>query len=110
MAITTVRQEILGKYSIAIIASTLAGYTYGISVNLFDHIMAPLNLYQPQPVNILHISAMMVLTLIWLAIHSIEKQKNIVYPKWMLALYVKMLNASQPHPKTVTAYRNAYQF
>lgn len=110
LALTIVSQKILAKYSIAIIATALAGYAYGLSVNLFEHIIAPLNIYQPQSINILHITAMILLTGMWSTVHLTSKQKGFVYPRWLLALYVKMLNASQPHPKTVTAYRNAYQF
>ncbi len=110
LALTIVSQKILAKYSVAIIATALAGYGYGLSVNLFEHIIAPLNIYQPQSLNILHIIAMILLTGMWSTLHFTSKQKGFVYPRWLLALYVKMLNASQPHPKTVTAYRNAYQF
>ncbi|MCM8536067.1 MAG: hypothetical protein NE334_09040 [Lentisphaeraceae bacterium] len=88
----------------------LMGLVYGLSIKLVTYTLLPMNISKPLELNALHTVALSFLTVAWLAIvfrRTIENPKN--YPEWILKFYVRMLNASQPHPKTVTANRNKYK-
>ena len=73
--------------------------------------MAPMALMQPQALNGFHVAGLLALTLAWLSRLFPRKQANEApAPDWMLKGYVTALNASQPHPDTVTTHRNHYQY
>jgi len=84
---------------------------YGFNVYFIELALAPLNIDKPQAFNLIHGGGLIILIATWLAMlfgrHTLEKAN---YPQWALKLYVRMLNYSQPHPKTVTAYRKQYKF
>lgn len=107
-ALTIIRGNANGKLFIAIIATTVMGACYGFSVYLIEYILEPLGISAPQQLNFLHLIAAVVLTVSWLGMLFLRPEKQ--YPEWVLKKYVQMLNASQPHPKTVTTHRNKYQF
>lgn len=105
--------SIMRSYSfelpLAFATTIIMGSVYGFSVHLIEQPLRALGISTPQPLNALHIMALMILTAAWLFILFVRnKQKN--QADWVLKTYVQMLNASQPHPKTVTAHRNEYQF
>ena len=97
------------KFPVALIATFLMGGLYGLSVQMIKEILVPLHLSQPLPLNLIHISGMVVLTLVWLAI-LLDRQNSSDHPSdRILNLYVQSLNASQPHPDTITTHRNDYK-
>lgn len=97
------------KFPIALIATFLMGGLYGLSVQMIKVILVPLHLSQPLPLNVVHIVGMVVLTLVWLAI-LLDRQNSSEHPSdRILNLYVQSLNASQPHPDTITTHRNDYK-
>jgi len=99
------------KFPLSLLATTIMGSLYGLSIYLIEHILAPLNMLHPMPLNALHFIAFGLLFFAWVAILFLRKPiSGKPYPNWALKIYVSMLNASQPHEKTVTAHRNHYQF
>ncbi|MGM0440401.1 MAG: proton-conducting transporter membrane subunit [Chlamydiota bacterium] len=98
------------KIPLALCATALMGGLYGLSVHLIENALAPLGMLHPQPLNALHIIAFSALVTAWLGILFARKPGKRMLPDWILKTYVYMLNASQPHPKTITAHRNHYQF
>ncbi len=96
---------------LATIATTGAGALYGFSVHTFEAVLAPINLMQPQALNGFYIMGFAGLLFTWLfMLFARNPEHTNSLPAWMLSIYVAMLNASQPHPKTVTAHRNHYQY
>lgn len=94
-----------------LVGTGLFGFVYGGSVQLITWFMAPMALMQPQALNGYHVAGLLALTLAWLSRLFLRKQeKEAPAPAWMLKGYVTALNASQPHPDTVTTHRNHYQY
>lgn len=110
-ALPLLRTHLLQNLPLAIFASAVIGLLYGSSMHLIALLLAPMQLMQPQALNSLHILGMIVLTLAWLALLFLRnhQQQGQLWP-WMLKGYVLALNASQPHPATVTTQRNHYQY
>lgn len=98
------------KILLAVVTTSIMGSFYGLSVHLIEEALAPLAIFVPQPINILHFTAAILLTGSWLAMLFIRPNHQNAHPNWALKYYVQMLNASQPHPKTITAHRNKYKF
>ncbi|NKB47129.1 MAG: proton-conducting membrane transporter [Legionellales bacterium] len=109
-ALPILRRHSLVKIPLATLVTALIGALYGLSMCFIEQLLTPLAISNPQPLNGLHLLALFVLTGAWLAILFGRHPKQKQIPTWMLKIYVRMLNASQPHPKTVTAHRNQYQF
>jgi len=101
----------LKNFPLTLILTIVAGLIYGNSVRLITWAMAPMLLMQPQALQGIHIVGIVILVLTWLSIllfgNQLNKANN---TSWLLKTYVKNLNASQPHPSTVTAYRNYYEY
>lgn len=84
---------------------------YAVNIYFFDFILASLDLNQPQPLTMLHIVGMIMLIVGWLAITYMKHlDHGAQLPNWLLRLYVKALNSSQPYPCTITTYRNGYDY
>lgn len=94
-----------------LLIAAITGGIYGLSVDMFNNLLSPLNMMNPQPLNSIYIVGLGLLLTCWLlmqfqcSLGKLKCLKNIT-----LKYYVKMLNASQPHPSTVTAIRNEYQY
>lgn len=109
-ALTIIRGGGRAKLPLAAVAATAGGAFYGLNVRLIEHLLAPLNIWTPQPLNVFHLIAAAILLVSWLVMLFMRPAVKGQIPGWLQAGYVKMLNASQPHPKTITAHRNEYQF
>jgi len=72
-----------------------------------DSILEPLGLNRPQPLDFVYVSGFAVMTIVWLAMNFDMAGKLQTTAVWK-RLYLKALNASQPHPRTVTASRSTY--
>lgn len=105
-ALPFIRSHFKTKFPLALLFTTIVGALYGVSVFLMERALEPLNICFPQTLNPLHIFALGALVASWLSMLFATTAKK----EWQLASYVWMLNASQPHPKTITAHRNQYQF
>ncbi len=110
-ALPMLRHKTLQSLPLAMTATILVGLAYGGSVHLIVWGMEPMHLMQPQPLNGLHIVGIIALTLAWLLMLFLRHHQKKDQPaSWMLKNYVAALNASQPHPTTITAHRNHYQY
>lgn len=108
-ALALLRPRPLARLPAAAAVTTLLGSAYGASVHLVENALAPAGLARPQPLEAIHLAAIALLTGAWLALVLLRRPgRNHRWPDWALALYVRALNASQPHPATVTAQRNHY--
>ncbi|MDO3641358.1 proton-conducting transporter membrane subunit [Mucilaginibacter sp. L3T2-6] len=105
-----IRGHAKAKLLLAVAASVFAGAFYGLNVRIIELMLEPLKILVPQPLNILHFIAAVLLLISWLSMLFLRLRGRRSYPGWLLFQYVQMLNASQPHPKTITANRNEYQF
>ncbi|MCX5923050.1 MAG: proton-conducting transporter membrane subunit [Candidatus Dependentiae bacterium] len=89
----------------------ILGCIYGAMICFLDGLLESLNLVHPQPLNIIHLLGMALLLFGWLCILFTKKFNSLTAtPEWMLCLYVKILNASQPDDRTVTNNRNDYTY
>lgn len=81
---------------------------YGGSIHLFERILAPLDLTRQLPLSHLYVMGFLFLFTAWLSMLFFNK-KLPRQSDWVKRGYVMALNASQPHPGTVTAYRTHYR-
>lgn len=110
-ALPILKHRALIKLPIALITTFVMGMIYGKSVHIIEYILAPLNLMQPQFINLFHIIGIIVLIGSWLImLFYSHNAKNSILHNWMNRIYVKALNSSQPHPSTITANRNQYNY
>ena len=99
----------------ALMIGTLFSGLYGVTVRSFDHLSSSLwPTLSPIPVQNLrgiHILALGILVLVWMMVLFLKYDKKTrFFPNWVLFLYVKMLNASQPYPQTTTDNRKGYDY
>ncbi len=111
LALSLLHPHPLKKFPMALIITSLAAGLYGASMHTIETFFVSLDLMTPQPLTIWHGFGMVALLMTWMS-HLILPigRKNIEDGEVLLNLYVKALNGSQPHPSTVTAHRNQYQY
>ncbi|HEK20484.1 MAG: proton-conducting membrane transporter [Mucilaginibacter sp.] len=109
-AIPIVRGQSGVKFLAGAGAGILMGAFYGLNVYIIEWVLAPLHLSIPQPLNFVHFTGGGLLFVSWLYMLFMPDPNKRALPEWLLKAYVKMLNTSQPHRKTITASRNEYQF
>ena len=102
LALPILRNNLLIKLPLALLATSLAGAIYGLNIRIVENILDPLDLFQPQALNLFHIIGLALLVLFWLMVIFVRKIPA--------RLYVRALNSSQPDPKTITTHRNYYQY
>ncbi len=100
------------KYLImALFLSIAIGVSYGLSVSLITNWLMSLNLSEAQPLNSIHLVAIFLLIFGWVSVqYKSDLYKFLWLKNNLKAFYVKTLNASQPHPRTITVQRNHYQY
>jgi NAD(P)H-quinone oxidoreductase subunit 5 len=98
------------KMILALLATSLAGAFYGFSIHLIEEMLSSLSVSSAQPLNGLYLLGFFIVILPWAVLLFKGKIKRAFYPDWLLKAYVYMLNASRPHPNTITAHRNKYKF
>jgi len=110
-ALPMLQPKPLRTLPVALVGTGLFGLVYGGSVQLITWILAPMELMQPQALNGFHIAGTLALTLAWLYRLFLQKPAKAASPApWILKGYVTALNASQPHPDTITTHRNHYHY
>jgi len=101
----------LRRLPLAAMATGIVGGMYGLSIHCIESLVAHMNLLQPQPINIVHIVGMVLLFTSWVSILFARNLNNKAStPDWMIKIYVKVVNSSQPHPSTITTHRNHYKY
>ena len=103
-----------GLFTKAILAVSIsAGLSalYGLNVWLFELWLKPMRLMQPQSLNIYYVIGIFLLLSTWLMLlFKNQLMKNNTISNLFYKYYVAALNASQPHPDTITTNRNQYQY
>jgi lysylphosphatidylglycerol synthetase-like protein (DUF2156 family) len=89
-------------------ASLLFGTVYGSSIRFVEFLLEPMGFWSPQPLGILHIFGMMIVSLFAVGFYALPENWE-GKPLWK-KIYVKMLNASQSDRKTITAIRSEYNY
>lgn len=93
----------------AVLVSLVTGALYGGNIRLIEILTANQSLFTPQPLDAFYLSALAVLIILWLAMNLnllARAEKSDIWKYF----YVRALNASQPHPATVTAFRATYKY
>jgi NAD(P)H-quinone oxidoreductase subunit 5 len=108
-ALTLLRRRPLVMLPAAAGLTTVLGAAYGASVHGVEILLSPAVPAQPAALAPWHLAAIALLLSAWLAMLFLQRPGGRSrLPRWVLRLYVPMLNASQPAPATVTAQRNHY--
>jgi NAD(P)H-quinone oxidoreductase subunit 5 len=87
----------------------IIGFIYGITIHLIEQIVEPLGICKPQTIDPLHILGILFIICIWLILNLkplMKYEGSVLWKKF----YIHMLNASQPHPNTISSNRNDYKF
>ncbi len=109
VALTVLRKRPFVMLPVGLGVTSALAAMYGLSVQAVAMWLAPMNLMQPQSLHTLHIVAMAILVLAWLAMVLRRAPATGGRSQvWRRHAYVRALNASQPDPKTVTPYRPHY--
>lgn len=85
-----------------------AGGMYGLSIRLVETALNSLHTIQPQPMDAVYFAGIATIVVLWMAMILNLPARLQSRATWK-RLYMKALNASQPHPQTVTSSRTAYQ-
>jgi len=96
------------KNILAIVAASLSGAIYGCSIHLIEAAI-PSIITAHHSINALHLTAFTGFMMIWLVL-NLECLRLIQKTRFWKRSYVTLLNASQPHPKTITSIRQSYQY
>lgn len=92
------------------LATAAVGAAYGASILMVERIVAPLGIMRPQPLDAVYLVGLGLFLVAWLGMLFGRSIVSGAASNRRLRLYVRALNASQPHPATVTAHRNHYSF
>ena len=86
------------------------GALYGFVLTITQYIFAPVVVNGPQHLSLWHMLGVTLLAVPWILMFFKQALDNQHLPQWVLRLYVRIWNAGQPHPQTITAYRNHYRY
>ena len=81
---------------------------YGLSFRAIEVLLKPIQILQPQPLDTIHIGSIVFIIASFVGVNFLSKKLENTY--FWKALYVRLLNSSQSHPKTITTTRADYQF
>lgn len=99
------------KLPMTILLTGLMCVLYGYSVHIVEFILSPLDLTHPQALNAFHYIGLILLITLWIIMLFKDRLvRHNRLSKLLPMLYVKALNASQPHPSTITSHRNQYRY
>jgi NAD(P)H-quinone oxidoreductase subunit 5 len=85
------------------------GGIYGVTVWGIEKAVESLQLMEPQPLTLWHLLLFAATILIWIAF-NLTRSFDLAKLPGGARLYVAILNASQPHPETLTSNRSDYRF
>jgi NAD(P)H-quinone oxidoreductase subunit 5 len=110
-ALTVLSTHPLHNFFAASIFTFMGAYIYGGSIGIILNYLSPLYIDSPQPLNFFHIIGMSIILGSWLLYSFRGYWQDYTISKKIYAwLYVRTLNASQPHPSTITAHHNDYRY
>lgn len=85
------------------------GFVYGLSIR-FIRLALPSTMSHPQPLSAVYVIGLALLVFAWLWMVFRYSLKRAQVSRFYMRAYVKLLNASQPSAKTITAHRNGYHY
>jgi len=99
------------RLPMTILLTGLMCVLYGYSVHIVEFLLSPLDLMHPQALNTFHYIGLILLITLWVIMLFKDRlvQHNSL-SRLLPLLYVKALNASQPHRSTITSHRNQYRY
>lgn len=86
-----------------------AGGLYGLSVRLIEAALPTLSGLRAQPLDAFYVAGFAMLFALWAVLNWASSARLESIAAWR-RLYMVALNASQPHPETVTSCRTAYAY
>lgn len=104
LALPFIRLRFLSLFFVPIISSGI-GMVYGLTVHSIEHLLEPLGINTPQPLNGVYIIGFGILVIIWLSM--VFKIYSLNHP-FICRMYMYCLNASQPDERTITAHPSDY--
>lgn len=109
-AVTVLQQCTTLRFLLASGCALLLGVIYGTSFLLIEHYLDSSELLHPQPIGWIYGTGIALLIAAWFFMLILQAHHFRVFRGWISHAYVIALNASQPHPNTVTTHRNEYRF
>lgn len=91
-----------------LIAGLGTGGLYGLNICLVETILGSFPASSPQPMDAIYFAGLALIYLVWIAMLINLPARLASQSSWK-RLYMSALNASQPHPQTVTATRASYR-
>lgn len=92
-----------------LVMASLSGFLYGGSIHLIESLIPNLTLYYTHQLTMVHGLTLVVFLVLW-ALFNLGLLKKINQSTLWCWLYMTLMNASQPHPKTITTSRSSYHF
>lgn len=93
----------------ALIFVSLVGVFYGESIHLIESFFPNYSAKALPNLNLMHLLVFALFFILWLGM-NLKNSLGLERTKVWSQLYMSALNGSQPHPKTITASRNTYQY
>lgn len=103
------RGELYKRILPAFILVSLVGVFYGESIHLIESFFPTYSTKALPNLNLIHLLVFALFFILWLGM-NLKNSLGLERTKVWGQLYVSALNGSQPHPKTITASRNTYQY
>ena len=93
----------------AILFISLMGAFYGESIHLVESFFPAYSTNNLPSLTVMHLIVFALFVVLWLGM-NFKNARQLQNNKLWCQLYVRALNASQPHPSTITASRNTYHY
>lgn len=97
------------RITMTYVLSSIAGVFYGLSIFLIESLVPQLVISSISKLTLIHLIPMVVFFTLWI-VTNLGVFVRIKRTQFWSRFYVAMMNASQPHPKTVTTLRNLYYY
>lgn len=99
------------RIPLAVILTSIMSLVYGGGIRFITAALEPMEIMQPQPLNVFHVCAVILLVLSWLLVFFLKNGVRIpLSQQSIIKGYVRVLNASQPYKETVTTHRSQYKY
>jgi NAD(P)H-quinone oxidoreductase subunit 5 len=111
LSLNLIQNLSLTKLAFTVIILSVVFGSYGCSIRGIEYVLSPLQLMQPQPLHAGHIVFLIIAIIMWVGMLFKEHiEAKPIIKKLMAWVYVKSLNASQPHKSTITSVRSQYRY
>jgi len=97
------------RIMIGLIMAFLSGVLYGGSIRLIESLIPNLTLFYAHQLSMVHVLVLVLFLALWL-LFNLGLLKKINQSTLWCWLYMTLMNASQPDPKTITTSRTSYHY